>query len=99
MMPGVQPGGVLGKDQLRIGRHALTVAIMTEMAQECVISVITAPARRQLVIPQGWPSVHDPPAGGGAGPAPLTGEREHPAAAAYLACHLPFYRRLRAPPD
>jgi hypothetical protein len=50
-MPGVQPGGMLGKDQLRIGRHALTVAIMTEMAQECVISVITAPVRRQLVIP------------------------------------------------
>ena len=35
-------------------------------------------------------------AGGGPGPAPRTGEREHPAAAAYLAYHLPFYRRLHA---
>jgi hypothetical protein len=38
-----------------------------------------------------------PPAGGGAGAALRTGEREHPAAAAYLAHHLPFYRRLPQP--
>lgn len=36
------------------------------------------------------------PASRGPGPAPLTGEREHPAAAAYLAYHLPFYQRLHA---
>ena len=30
------------------------------------------------------------------GRALLTGEGEHPAAAAYLAYHLPFYRRLHA---
>jgi hypothetical protein len=37
-----------------------------------------------------------PPAGGGPGTAPLTGQRERPAAAACLAYHLPFYRRLHA---
>jgi len=37
-----------------------------------------------------------PPAGGGPGLAPVPGEREHPAAAAHLAYHLPFYRRLHA---
>ena len=36
------------------------------------------------------------PAGAGPGTAPPSGEREYPAAAAYLAYHLPFYQRLHA---